>query len=92
MARIAKAQRIDQRNWARAHGENIAQNAANTGRRALIRLDIGRMVMALHLEDGGLTIANINHARILARALNDMLILGREFRQMPARGFVGAMF
>ena len=91
MARIAEAQRIDQRDWPRAHRKNVAQNAADTGRRALVGFDIGRVVVALHFEDRRLTVANIDNAGILARSLDDMLVLGREFGQMAARGFIRTM-
>ena len=86
-----KAQSVERRDWPRAHGEDVAQNAANARRRTLIGFDIGRVVVALHLEHTGLAIANINHAGIFARALDDLVTLGREFPQMQARGFVGTM-
>ncbi len=50
----AEAQRVEIRHRPRAHSEYIAQNAANAGRRALIGFDVGRVVVALHLEDGRL--------------------------------------
>ena len=34
-----------------AHGEDVAQNAADAGGGALIGLDEGRMIVAFHLED-----------------------------------------
>jgi hypothetical protein len=37
------------------------------GRRALVGLDVGGVVVALHLEDGGLAVADIDDAGILAR-------------------------
>ena len=92
---IAKAQGIDQRNGPRAHRENIPQDAAHPGRSALIGFDVGRVIVALHLEDGGHwtigAIADIDHACILARPLDDMLISCRKFRQVPARGFIGTV-
>ena len=48
-----KTQGIEQCNWSRAHGENVTQNTANTGRRTLIGFNIGRVIVALDLEDGG---------------------------------------
>ena len=39
---------------ARAHGEDVAQDAADAGRRALVGLDVGWVVVALHLEDDGM--------------------------------------
>ena len=35
----------------RAHGEDVAHDAADAGRRALVGLDVGGVVVALHLED-----------------------------------------
>ena len=87
----AEAQRVEIRDRARAHGEHVAQYAAHARRRALIRLDITGMVVALHLEDGRLPIANVDHAGILARPANDLRPLGRQLLQMKPRAFVTAM-
>ena len=87
----AEAQRVERRNRARAHGEHIAQNTANSGRRTLIGLDIGRVVVALHFEDAGQTIADIDDARIFAGALNNPRRFGGQAAQMQARGFIRAV-
>src|SRR5205807_7928472 len=71
MVRAAKAQRVQHRNGARAHREDVAQDAADSGRRALIGLYKGGMVVALDLEDDGLAIADIDDSGILARAADD---------------------
>ena len=47
----AEAQRVEQRDRPRAHGEDVAHDAADAGRRALVRLDGARMVVRLDLED-----------------------------------------
>ena len=47
----AEAQRVQRRDRPRAHGEDVAQDAADAGRRALVGLDEGGVVVALHLED-----------------------------------------
>ena len=47
--------------------------------------------MALHLEDTGLAIANIDHPGIFAGALDHAFTRRWKFRQMPARAFIGAM-
>ena len=91
MVRRPKAQRIHQRHRTRAHGEDIAQDAADTGRRALIGLDEGGVVVALHLEDTGLAVADIDHTGILARPLDHLGAGGRQLAQMRARGLVGAV-
>src|SRR3546814_18196678 len=54
----------------RAHGEDVTQYAADTSGCALVRFYVGRVVVTLHLEDGGLPIADIYHARILAGPAN----------------------
>ena len=67
MIRRAETKRVHGRDRPRTHGENVAQDAADTGGSALIGLDIGRMVMALHLEDDAIAIIDIDHAGIFAR-------------------------
>ena len=91
MRRLAEAQRVHHRDRPRAHGEDVAHDAADAGRRALIGLDEARMVVAFHLEDAGIAVADVDHAGILARALQHPRRLGRQLAQMDARGFVGAM-
>jgi hypothetical protein len=49
--RRAEAQRVHRRDGPRAHGEDVAQDAADAGRRALVGLDVGGVVVAFHLED-----------------------------------------
>ena len=65
----AETERIERRDRPRAHGENIAQYAADAGGRALIRLDERRMVVAFHLEGHGQAVADIDDAGILAGPL-----------------------
>ena len=48
--------------------------------------------MALHLEDTGLAVTDIDDTGILARPLDDFLARGRKFAQMRARGLVGTVF
>ncbi len=66
----AETQRIEHGNRPRAHGENIAQNPAHAGRRALKRFDEARMIVRFDLEYGHQAVADIHHARILSRALH----------------------
>jgi hypothetical protein len=66
---------------ARAHGEDVAQDAADAGRRALIGLDEGRVVVALHLEDGGVAVADVDDAGVLARPwITQGALVGSFFR------------
>ena len=60
-----EAQPVEERDRARAHGEDVAEDAADARRRALERLDRGRMVVALHLEGHGLAVAQVDDAGVL---------------------------
>ncbi len=91
MGGIAERERIQAGDRARAHGEDIAQDAADAGRGALIGLDVARMVVALHLEDAGEAVADVDHAGVLAGALDDAGARGRQAAQMHLGGFVGAV-
>ena len=86
-----ETQRIGIRHRARTHGEDIAQDAAHAGRRALVGLDIARVVVALHLEDGGLSVADVDDAGIFAGAADHPGCLGRQFLEMQPRALVAAM-
>ena len=65
----AEAQRIERRDRARAHGEDVAQDAADAGGRALIGLDERRVVVAFHLERHGQPAADIDDAGVFSRPL-----------------------
>ena len=91
MAGIAEAQRVHVGDGPGTHGEHVAQDAADTGRSALIGFDEGGVVVALDLEDRRLPVADIDHAGILARPLDNARPLGRQRLQPDSRGFVGAM-
>ncbi len=91
MIRFAKAERIHRRDGTRAHGEHVAQNAANAGRCTLIGLDVGRMVVAFHLEDDAIAIADVHHACVFARALNNARSGCRKRAKPFLGGLVGAM-
>ena len=80
----AEAQEIERGDRPCAHGEDVAQNAANPRRCALIGLDEGGMVVALHLEDADVAIADVDDARVLARPVDDMRALGRQLAQVQA--------
>ena len=60
---VAEPQRVHQRDRPRAHGEDVADDAADAGRGALVRLDERRMVVRLDLEDGGEAVADVDRAR-----------------------------
>ena len=87
-----KAQRIHHRQRPRAHGEDVAQNPAHAGGRALEGLDVAGVVVALDLEGAGPAVAHVDDAGILARPLHDAIALGGQPLQMHAAGLVGAVF
>ena len=68
---VAEPQRVHQRDRPRAHREDVADDAADAGRGALVRLDEGRMVVRFDLEDGGKPVADVDGAGILAWSLQD---------------------
>src|SRR5882757_10493789 len=88
MFRRPEAQRVEAGNRARAHREYVAQDTADAGGRALIRLDVARMVMALHLEHDRLAVADVDDPGVLAGALDHPWRLGRQPLEMDAGGFV----
>ncbi len=71
MAGFAEAQGVEQGDRAGAHGEDVAHDAADAGRRALVGLDERRVVVRFHLEDARLAVVDIDDAGVLARAADD---------------------
>ena len=69
----AEAQAVEQRDRPRAHRDDVAEDPADAGRRALERLDRGGVVVRLGLERDGDTLAEVDHARVLARPLQHPL-------------------
>src|SRR5580698_4420261 len=91
MFRRAKAQRVEAGDRTRTHREHVSQDASDAGGRALIRLDVAWMVVALHLEDHRLAVADVDHAGILARPLDHPRPLGRELGEVSTTALVGAV-
>ena len=90
-AGLAEAEPVEQRDRPRAHGDDVAQDPADPGRGALERLDRGGMVVALDLEGDRLAVAEVDDARVLARALEDARRVGREALQEERRVLVAAV-
>ena len=65
----AEAEGVEVGDGARAHREDVAQDAADAGRRALKRLDGAGVVVRFDLEDDAEVVVERNHARVLQRAL-----------------------
>ena len=81
----AELERIEQRHRARAHGHDVAQDAADAGGGALVRLDGTRMVVRLELERDGETVADAHHAGVLTRTGEHVVDLRRQACAAAAR-------
>jgi hypothetical protein len=93
---LPEAQRVHRRDGPRAHGEDVAQDAAHAGGGTLRRLDIGGVVVAFHLEDHGQflavgAVADIHDPRVLAGPADHLRPLGRQGAQPLLRRLVGTM-
>ena len=66
-------ERVEQGDRTRAHREDVADDAADAGRRALVRLDERRVIVRFDLENRGETIADVDGARILPGSLKNSL-------------------
>ena len=90
-ARVTEAQCVHDRDRARAHRQDVAQDPADPGRRALDGLDGARMVVRLDLEGDGEPVTDIDDPGVLARS-DEHLRAGRgQPAQVHARGLVGAV-
>ena len=69
----AEAQLVHDSDRARAHGDDVADDAAHAGSRALVGLDEGRVVVGLHLEGDGPAAADVDDAGVLAHADEEVL-------------------
>ena len=78
VVRLTKTQGVHGCDGPCAHCEHITQNTAHACRRALIRLDERRMVVAFHFEDDHIIITNIDHTGIFARPENHLWPFGRQ--------------
>ena len=87
----AEAQRVEQRDRPRAHREDVAQDAADAGGRALVGLDERRVVVGLDLEDRGQAVADVHRARVLAGPLQHARPLRGQRLQVDARALVAAV-
>jgi len=84
-------QRVHYRDGPRAHGEDVPQDSPYARGRALERLDKAGMVVGLDLEGDGVAVSDVNDARVLSRALQDVFARGWELLQMQPRALVGAV-
>src|SRR5690606_32210260 len=64
----AEPQGVHHRDRAGAHGEDVADDAADPGGRALVRLHVRGVVVRLDLEGDGPAVADVNHPGVLPHA------------------------
>jgi hypothetical protein len=88
---LAEAQRVEQGDRPRAHREDVAEDTADAGRGALKGLHGGGVVVAFDLERDREPVADVDHAGVLAGALEDALAGGGEAAQEQARVLVAAV-
>ena len=82
---------VEERDRARAHRDDVADDPADPGRRPLERLDRGRVVVRLALERDGEAVAEVEDARVLAGALEDALARRGQPLQERGRMLVAAV-
>src|SRR5260370_38974562 len=87
----SKPERMHARHWPRAHGENIAQDAADAGSRPLKWLNERWMIMRLNFERASPPVTDVDDPGILSRPLKHAAAMRRQPLQMPPRRFVGAV-
>ena len=91
MIRRAEAEAVEQRDRPRAHRDDVAEDPADAGRGALERLHRGRMVVRLDLERDRLSLAEVDHARVLSGPLQHALAGGRQPAKQRRRVLVAAV-
>ena len=71
VAEVAEAQAVQLGDGARAHGEDVAVDAANPRRRALVGLDGRGVVVTLNFERAAQSVADVDDAGILFASLHE---------------------
>ncbi len=74
-----------------AHGEDVTHDAADAGRGSLVGLDVARVVVAFHFENGTVAVAEVDDAGVLARALDDLGSCGGQLFEPVTRRLIGAV-
>ncbi len=88
---LAEPEAVEQRDRPRAHGDDVAEDPADPRRGALERLDRGRVVVRLDLERDRHPVPEVEHAGVLAWALQHALAGRREPLQERRRVLVAAV-
>ena len=92
----AEAQRVHHGDRPGAHREDVADDAADAGRGALVGLDVRRVVVGLDLERDGVALADVDDAGVLADAGQHLADRGLlrdlgELLEVHLRALVGAV-
>ncbi len=90
----SEPKRIHHGQRARAHGQDVADDAADSGGGTLVRLHVGRVVVALDLERHGPAVADVDDASVLADADEQHIgvrLLLPELAQVHLARLVGAV-
>ena len=74
----SEAQGIPYRNRSCAHGENVAEDAADSGCSTLVGLDKGRMIVALNAESHQPSVSQVYDSCVLARTDNNPRLVTLE--------------
>src|SRR5262249_43030304 len=91
MIRPAEPEAVEERDRPRSHRDDVTQDPADPGRPPLDRLTAGWMVGRLDLERDRDTVAEVEDACVLARALEDALAARREPLEQRRGVLVAAM-
>ena len=86
-----EAQRVHDRDRPRAHGEDVAQDAAHARGRALVGLDERGVVVRLDLEHRHQAVADVHRAGVLAGPLHHPGTGGRQGLEVDAARLVRAV-
>jgi hypothetical protein len=87
----AEAEAVEHRHRSRAHGEDVAQNAAHSGRGALIRFHRGGVIVRFDLEGDGPALGKSQHAGVFTGSLDDEGTGRREGAENRLRMLVRTM-
>ncbi len=92
----AEPELVHHRDRAGAHRHDVAHDPADPGGRALVGLDVARVVVGLDLERHRPAVADVDDARVLAHADQQVLAhlvggLGAELAQVHLGGLVRAV-
>jgi hypothetical protein len=91
MIEPTEAESVQECHRPRSHRHDVPENASNSCRRALERLDCGRVVVALHLEGSRFAVSEVDHTRVLTGTLQHCVSLGREAAEEERRVLVAAV-